>query len=95
MSYYYIRAENCWLSKNDSSLLEDIQNNLTFEEIAIKYNKPIHVVRSRVLHLALHMINELGFGIKTVSNITSISQNDLQTYIELIERKKNNLFSKL
>jgi hypothetical protein len=41
------------------------------------------------------MINDVGFGVKTVSNITSIPEEDLQTYIELMERKKNGLISKL
>lgn len=95
MSYYYLRNERRWLSQNDSNLLEDLQNNLSFEEICSKYNKPAYSVRNRILQLALLMINEVGLGLKVVSMITKISEIDLQTYVDLIERKKNTLISKL
>jgi hypothetical protein len=95
MSYYQIRNERRWLSQNDSSLLEDLQNNLSIEDISSKYNKPSLVVRTRILQLALIMMNEIGLGIKSVSKITNIPEIDLQAYSDLIERKKNNLFSNL
>jgi hypothetical protein len=95
MSYYQIRSERRWLSQNDASLLEDLQNNYTMDELATKYNKPSMVIRSRILHLALTMINDVGLGIKAVSSITAIPESELQTYVDLIERKKTTLFSKL
>ena len=95
MSYLFVRSERKWLSENDTSLLEDIQNDLSHEQLALKYNKPVIVIRNRILYLALNMMNDLGLGIKTVSSITRISQEDLQTYSDLIDRKRNSLISKL
>ena len=95
MSYLFVRSERKWLSENDSSLLEDLQNGFSQEELALKYNKPLIVIRNRILYLALNMMNDLGLGIKTVSNITRLPQDDLQTYSDLIDRKKNCLISKL
>jgi len=68
---------------------------LLYEELALKYNKSSSVVRSRVLHMALIMINDVGFGIKTTSKITTIPEEDLEVYLNLMERKRNNLVSKL
>lgn len=95
MSFHFIRSERRWLSQNDSSLLDDLQNNVSIEDLSSKYNKSPAVIRGRILHLALLMINEVGFGIQTVSNMTNIPIEDLQVYSDLMDHRRSNLISKL
>jgi hypothetical protein len=79
-----------WFPDEDKKLLEEINENKTFEEIALEHKRTITGIKARIIsQIIYHKYKNENKDIDNLSNEFNIDKEIINKYINKIEGKKN------
>jgi hypothetical protein len=79
-----------WFPDEDKKLLEEINENKTFEEIALEHKRTITGIKARIIsQIIYHKYKNENKNIDNLSNEFNIDKEIINKYINKIEGKKN------